>query len=159
MKTFKQFVKNIREEISEEEPTVVSDPISDLHAALKAVINAADIVQTAHWNLRSANFVALHPWLGETYGKLFDIADGIAEQIKIKNINNYVSISRDDTTVMVDEQILLRHVRSALIGSINSISTAATNPDMDAPTVNLLEGWQGDVEKMKWFIEASITRD
>lgn len=155
----KTFVEQMSESLAIS-PTPVATPITapndDLLLALNVVVRAADSMQAAHWNLRSSNFVALHPWFGEKYDELFDIADGIAEQIKIRNIDEPVSISRQEVLVVADEQSLLANMSIQLGAAILSLSRASRNPDMDAPTVNLLEGWQGQIEKMKWFVKSSI---
>ena len=134
----------------------VRSPNDDLKVALTVIVRAADTMQAAHWNLRSSNFIALHPWFGEKYDELFDIADGIAEQIKIRNIDEPVSISRQEVLVTSDEQALLSNIRMQLGVTAMALMSASKNPAMDAPTKNLLEGWQGDVEKMKWFVTSSI---
>lgn len=131
-------------------------PNDDLRVALNIVVRAADTMQAAHWNLRSSNFIALHPWFGEKYNELFDVADGIAEQIKIRNIDEPVSISRQEVLITADEQALLSNIKIQLGATAMALMSASKNPAMDAPTVNLLEGWQGEVEKMRWFVTSSI---
>lgn len=133
-----------------------SEHIDALNVALNLVVGAADVVQMAHWNLRSSNFVALHPWLGDKYSELFKIADGIAEQIKIYDIDNMVTIKRREVAAITDEQILLHYVRISFTAAVAGIKEAAEHPGTNAPTRNLLEGWQGEIEKMRWFVTASL---
>jgi len=156
MKTYKEFKNQIAEQIEVGSNSIESSAVSNLRTALNSTISAADVAQSAHWNLRSTNFITLHPWLGETYSALLVIADGIAEQIKIKSIDNLVIATHQRVLVITDEGLILRHLKITLESLIDDIETAATNPTIDAPTKNLLEGWQGEVQKMKWFVEASL---
>lgn len=151
MKTFKTF-------IAEEHESTITIPgaVTDLEHALHAVVNAADVAQTAHWNVRSITFIALHPWLGEVYESLLTIADGIAEQIKIKNIDNIVTAVHQLCPIFTNDKLVLSYLQLNLEGAIELIEIAAKNPIHDGPTKNLLEGWQGEVQKMRWFIEASL---
>lgn len=149
MKTFKTFLQ-------EEESVIVdNDSVSVLKAALNDVIRCADVAQTAHWNVRSITFIALHPWLGEVYESLLTIADGIAEQIKIQNIDNMVTAAHQQCPMFTNDKLILAHLRLTLESAISAIEHAAIN-GVDAPTKNLLEGWQGEIQKMRWFVEASL---
>ena len=128
---------------------------ASLQTIVDSVINAGNITQTAHWNLRSRAFVAIHPWFGETYDALFDMADAVAEQIKIADIDLMVNVNRGATTVATDEQELFMMVKDALNKVKMSLDMAAADNSLTRSLQNLIDGWTSDITKMIWFINAS----
>ena len=90
MITFREYLKQVSSESQKSEinEAAINEEVqASLQAIVDALIDAGNVTQTAHWNLRSSAFVAIHPWFGETYDALFGMADAAAEQIKIANIN------------------------------------------------------------------------
>lgn len=134
--------------ITEETQTSLQRVVNDL-------IRCGCITQTAHWNLRSSAFVAIHPWFGDTYRKLFSIADDVAEQIKIDDINAFVNVEYGNTKVLTDEQELFAQVNTALITVKNSLDSAARDKDVPRAIQSLIDNWTSDIAKMIWFIKAS----
>ena len=128
---------------------------ASLQTIVDALINAGNVTQTAHWNLRSRAFVAIHPWFGETYDALFEMADAVAEQIKIANIDLMVNVNRGATTVATDEQELFLQVQDALNRVKMTLDMAAADSSLSRPLQNLIDGWTSDITKMVWFIQAS----
>ena len=128
---------------------------NSLQTIVDALINAGNVTQTAHWNLRSSAFVAIHPWFGETYDALFDIADAVAEQIKIANIDLIVNVNRGSTAVATDEYELFMMVQAALDRVKMTLDMAAADSSLSRPLQNLIDGWTADITKMIWFIQAS----
>lgn len=128
---------------------------ASLQTIVDALINAGNITQTAHWNLRSSAFVAIHPWFGETYDALFDMADAVAEQIKIANIDLMVNVNRGSTTVATNEYDLFLMVNDALSRVKMTLDMAAADSSLSRPLQNLIDGWTSDITKMIWFIQAS----
>jgi DNA-binding ferritin-like protein len=128
---------------------------NSLQTIVDALINAGNVTQTAHWNLRSSAFVAIHPWFGETYDALFDIADAVAEQIKIANIDLIVNVNRGSTAVATDEYELFMMVQTALDRVKMTLDMAAADSSLSRPLQNLIDGWTADITKMIWFIQAS----
>lgn len=131
--------------------------VTDLESVVDSLINAADTVQTAHWNLKSPNFVSLHGWFGNTYNALFMLADEVAEQIKIIDIDNKVSVKRQSSSVETDEQTILKDIKNSLDEVLVKLDKAAKNKSFDRTTQNLIDGWIAAVSKMKWFVESSIS--
>lgn len=128
---------------------------ASLQTIVDAMINAGNVAQTAHWNLRSRAFVAIHPWFGETYDSLFSMADEVAEQIKIANIDLIVNVNRGTTVVASDEQQLFLMVKASLEQVKSALDMAATDGSLTRTLQNLIDGWTANVTKMIWFIEAS----
>lgn len=128
---------------------------SSLQTIVDALINAGNVTQTAHWNLRSGAFIAIHPWFGETYDALFDMADAVAEQIKIANIDLMVNVNRGSTSVATDETELFMTVQDALNRAKMTLDMAAADSSLSRPLQNLIDGWTADITKMIWFIQAS----
>lgn len=128
---------------------------ASLQTIVNALINAGNVAQTAHWNLRSRAFVAIHPWFGETYNSLFSMADDVAEQIKIANIDLMVNVDRGATSVATDEQELFLMLKMSLNQVKSALEMAANDGSLSRPLQNLIDGWIASVTKMIWFIEAS----
>lgn len=126
-----------------------------LQTIVDALIDAGNITQTAHWNLRSSAFVAIHPWFGETYDALFDMADAVAEQIKIANIDLMVNVNRGTTIAATNEQELFNRVKESLNGVKYTLEGAMSDTTLSRALQNLIDGWMAEITKMIWFIEAS----
>lgn len=149
----------IKEEIKyiQESETKINEEVQQsLQAIVDALIDAGNVTQTAHWNLRSASFVAIHPWFGETYDALFDMADAVAEQIKIANIDNFVNVNRGTTTIATDEQELFLRVKDSLAGVKYTLEGAMSDSTLSRALQNLIDGWMAEITKMIWFIDSSI---
>ena len=158
MITFREYLKQVSSESQKSEineATMNEEVQASLQAIVDALIDAGNVTQTAHWNLRSSAFVAIHPWFGETYDALFGMADAVAEQIKIANINLMVTVNRGTTVAATDEQELFSRVKSSLEGVKYTLEGAMSDGSLSRTLQNLLDGWMADIEKMIWFIEAS----
>lgn len=141
---------------SEQKDVLMTEEVqASLQQIVNALIAAGNVTQTAHWNLRSRAFVAIHPWFGETYDALFEMADAVAEQIKIANIDLMVNVNRGTTIVATDEQQLFAMVKLALLDVKSTLDMAATDTTLSRSLQNLIDGWTSDITKMVWFIEAS----
>ena len=158
MITFREYLKQVSSESQKSkitEAAINEEVQASLQAIVDALIDAGNVTQTAHWNLRSSAFVAIHPWFGETYDALFGMADAVAEQIKIANINLMVTVNRGTTVAATDEQELFSRVKSSLEGVKYTLEGAMSDGSLSRTLQNLLDGWMADIEKMIWFIEAS----
>lgn len=158
MITFREYLKQVSSESQKSEinEAAINEEVqASLQAIVDALIDAGNVTQTAHWNLRSSAFVAIHPWFGETYDALFSMADTVAEQIKIANINLMVTVNRGTTVAATDEQELFSRVKSSLEGVKYTLEGAMSDITLSRTLQNLLDGWMADIEKMIWFIEAS----
>lgn len=158
MITFREYLKQVSSESQKSEinEAAINEEVqASLQAIVDALIDAGNVTQTAHWNLRSSAFVAIHPWFGETYDALFGMADAVAEQIKIANINLMVTVNRGTTVAATDEQELFSRVKSSLEGVKYTLEGAMSDGSLSRTLQNLLDGWMADIEKMIWFIEAS----
>lgn len=158
MITFREYLKQVSQKDEKQEITesVMNEEVqASLQSIVDALIDAGSVAQTAHWNLRSSAFVAIHPWFGETYDALFSMADAVAEQIKISNIDNFVNVNRGTTVAASDEQELFSRVKSSLEGVKYTLEGAMSDATLTRTLQSLLDGWMADIEKMIWFIEAS----
>ena len=137
--------------------TAISEEVQDsLQVLVNQLIYAGDVIHTAHWNLRSSAFVAIHPWFGETYDALYGMSDDVAEQIKIANIDLMVNVSARTTVIATDEQQLFGMVLEALEGVKSVLVDVGNDTSLDRALQNLVDGWMTDITKMIWFVKASI---
>ena len=160
MGTFREHLNTIKKgasrEVKEVNENINEDVQNSLQAIVDSLIDAGNILQTAHWNLRSSSFIAIHPWFGETYDALFSMADAVAEQIKIADINLMVNVNRGTTTTATDEQELFERVKESLNSVKYSLEAAMEDSTLSRTLQNLIDGWMADITKMIWFVEASI---
>lgn len=156
MISFRDYINQVKKEKEEINESAMNEEVqASLQAIVDALIDAGSVTQTAHWNLRSSAFVAIHPWFGETYDALFSMADAVAEQIKIANIDNIVNVNRGTTVATTNEQELFLRVKSSLEGVKYNLEGAMSDSTLSRTLQNLIDGWMADITKMIWFIEAS----
>ena len=148
-------VKKVGSPSVKEEVELSEDVKGSLQAIVDALIAAGNVTQTAHWNLRSSAFVAIHPWFGDTYDALFEMADAVAEQIKIADIDLMVNVNRGTTVPATDEQQLFALVQSSLETVKATLVAAGADSSLDRALQNLIDGWMSEITKMIWFIKAS----
>jgi len=126
-----------------------------LKTFLNDVMFVANQSQSSHWNMRSPSFVALHPFFGDLYNAMIGHADAIAEQIRILDIEEMVSVSHRDTLQTFDEVENLEAVEEALEAA--AISGEAASDGYGDATKNVIDGIVGDLQKWKWKINSSKT--
>jgi len=129
--------------------------VDSLQSIVNSLVDAANVAQVAHWNLRSKSFISLHPWLGETYQTLNDMVDGVAEQIKISNINLMVNVSPSTIVPFSNENILFEYLLSSIERVNNELDMAADDISIPRPLQNLIDNWITTVSKIIWTIKAS----
>lgn len=157
MSAFREYLNTIKKGASKEVNENINEDVQNsLQAIVDSLIDAGNVLQTAHWNLRSSAFVSIHPWFGETYDALFAMADAVAEQIKIADINLMVNVNRGTTTTATDEQELFERVKNSLNSVKYSLEAAMEDSTLSRTLQNLIDGWMADITKMIWFVEASI---
>lgn len=83
------------------------------------------------------------------------MADEVAEQIKIANIDLMVTVNRGTTVATPDEQELFLRVKSSLEGVKYTLEGAMSDSTLSRPLQNLIDGWVAEITKMIWFIDAS----
>jgi len=150
---FRDLIKT--EKVHVTESALNEEVRASLQNIVNTLIDAGSITQTAHWNLRSNAFVAIHPWFGETYDALFSMADEVAEQIKIADIDLMVNVNRGTTIPAVGEQELFIAVQAALENVIAALNAAANDTSLSRTLQNLIDGWTASITKMQWFLKAS----
>ena len=157
MNNFRNYLNNLKTPNTPNTPKkeINESTQESLQYIVNSLIFAGNVAQTAHWNLRSKNFISLHEWFGEVYEELFKIADGVAEQIKISNINDIVNIRYNETIVFNNESDIFNSLKDSLVSVKNSIEMAMEDPSISRATQSLIDEWMTKVEKMIWFIEAN----
>ena len=130
--------------------------LTSLQTIVDSLVYAGTVALTAHWNLRSSAFVAIHTWFGESYSELFGMADEVAEQIKISDIDLMVNINTFETTVLTNEQNLFKEFLSALEYVESTLNMAANDITLSRPLQNLIDNWITQITKMIWFVKSSI---
>lgn len=153
---FRDYINQVKKESEKINESKMNEEVqASLQAIVDSLIDAGNVAQTAHWNLRSSSFVAIHPWFGETYDALFGMADEVAEQIKIANIDLMVTVNRGTTVAATDEQELFLRVKSSLEGVKYTLEGAMSDTTLSRTLQNLIDGWMADITKMIWFVDAS----
>ena len=154
MISFRDYINQVKEKEATE--SAMNEEVqASLQAIVDALIDAGNVTQTAHWNLRSSAFVAIHSWFVDAYDALFGMADSVAEQIKIANIDLMVTVNRGTTVAATDEQELFLRVKSSLEGVKYTLEGAMSDSTLSRTLQNLIDGWMADITKMIWFIDAS----
>jgi starvation-inducible DNA-binding protein len=123
-------------------------------------------IKVAHWNIKGANFAALHP-LFETFAvSLANHNDAIAERAVTLGAKAYGTARHVAKTSRIPEydqeasrdldhvRLLADRIEAYLKGLREARSVAEKEGDTD--TVDLLTGIVSEFEKNAWFLRASL---
>lgn len=146
---------------------------------LGAVTVTTHMLQRMHWMLVDRDFVSIHEWLGKQYEFWFSTQDTIAEHIRtlafhhvIPDLANLMSRGSPILGVGVADvpgdakdfdldiyyRVLceLRNacVKICLLSEAQGLNTKAP----DYATLDLFSGLIRDIDKAKWFTQATMTR-
>lgn len=153
-------------EIKGLEANARSASIDELSARLTDALAMALALKQAHWNVKGANFIAIHELFDTVYGRLQKHIDTMAERIKIldgtaKGTAEFVAenssiapypldiVSSEDHIRAVSER--LRDYGGKLRAAIDVVDEAG-----DADTADLLTAASRQADKDLWFIESHL---
>jgi starvation-inducible DNA-binding protein len=138
--------------------------IAILNQQLADTIDLAAQVKQAHWNVKGANFIALHQLFDDFHESLTEAVDDIAERVtalggyalgtihqaaKASRLADYpesATTGNDHLTVLAD--------RFAALGKTTRAAIDQTAALGDADIADLFTGISRDLDKLLWFIEA-----
>ena len=132
-----------------------------------ALADATDLysqVKQAHWNVRGANFIALHELFDQVAGSVLGHVDEIAERLVMLGGLPHGTVRAAASTSRLEEYPLdatdaARHVE-ALTAALSAFGTTVreaidTTADAgDADTADLFTQVSRDIDKWLWFVEA-----
>lgn len=137
-----------------------------LNARLADGLDLHSQIKVAHWNIKGANFAALHP-LFETFAvSLANHNDAIAERAVTLGAKAYGTVRHAAKASRIPEyeqeasrdmqhvKLLADRIEAYLAGLRESRAAAEKETDQD--TVDLLTGIVGEFEKHAWFLRASL---
>lgn len=142
------------------------DVITLLNELLAGAIDLKLHAKQAHWNIKGADFIALHKLLDEAAGAVEEFADLIAERAvalggDAEGLVTHVQ-SRSPLEFYPDDISEARDHLDAITTSFASFAKATrAGIDQaaswkDAVTADLLTGVTRDLDKQLWFFEAHL---
>lgn len=137
-----------------------------LNERLADIIDLTQQARQAHWNVKGANFIALHELFDELYSAMAAHTDSIAERIVMLGGDaegRIFAVAKTSTLSRYPDGIHawrdhVEAISSALAQFAKSVregidQTAGLH---DAGTSDLLTGLSRDVDKYLWFVEAHL---
>ena len=123
-------------------------------------------VKTAHWNVKGANFIALHELFDKLAEELEEQADTIAERATALggyatgSLRQAATASRltDLPAGLADGMAVVRALiaRYAQLARTTRAAIDATTRSGDAGTADLFTGLSRELDKSLWFLEAHV---
>ena len=140
------------------------ESIRVLNQHLADFLNLALITKQAHWNMRGANFIAVHEMLDPFNEKLLAYADTLAERVvqmggtALGTPEIIVSETSFDEYPLdisdTDEHLRELLTRYAL--TANNVRADIDAGLADAATIDILTTAVEDLDKYVWFMEAHL---
>jgi starvation-inducible DNA-binding protein len=154
---------NTRNDLSQ---AVRTQAIELLNARLADAIDLGTQIKHAHWNVKGANFIALHELFDKIAESVEDQIDTIAERVTALGgtaRGTLVAVSRGTSLKPYPEDISagLAHVEAlssvlADFGRKVRVAIDETAKLGDAGTSDLFTGISRETDKSLWFLEAHL---
>jgi starvation-inducible DNA-binding protein len=154
---------NTRNDLSQATRTPV---VELLNARLADAIDLGTQIKHAHWNVKGANFIALHELFDKIAESVEDQIDTIAERVTALGgtaRGTLVAVSRRTSLKPYPEEISagLDHVEAlaAVLADFGQKARAAIEESAklgDAGTSDLFTGISRETDKSLWFLEAHL---
>jgi starvation-inducible DNA-binding protein len=137
-----------------------------LNARLADALDLESATKQAHWNVKGANFIALHELFDELHGNLETHVDTIAERITALGgvaLGTVQAVARASSLAPYPENIAggvehLEALSERIADFGKKIRAAIDSADKlgDAGTADLFTAISRDVDKYLWFLEAHL---
>ena len=149
-------------------PAIRERAIELLNARLADAVDLHTQVKHAHWNVKGANFIALHELFDKIAESVEDEIDTIAERVTALGgtaRGTLVAVSRGTSLKPYPEEISagLAHVEAlaSVLADFGRKVRAAIEESAklgDAGTSDLFTGISRETDKSLWFLEAHLYR-
>lgn len=137
-----------------------------LNARLADALDLAAQAKQAHWNVRGANFIALHELFDKLHGVANEAVDDIAERaVALGGIacGTVQTVARSSTLPPYSEKLAtskahLQALAAAVArfgANVRQASDGAAQAG-DADTADLFTGVSREADKYLWFLEAHL---
>lgn len=143
---------------------VQEESIRILNGYLADFLNLALITKQAHWNMRGANFIAVHEMLDPFNDKLLEYADTFAERVVQMGgtafgtpeiIVDETSFDAYPTDIFQTNEHLSELIKRYAI-TANNIRADIDANLADAATIDILTAAIEDLDKYVWFMESHL---
>lgn len=141
--------------------------ISVLNQCVSDFLSLALATKQAHWNMRGANFIAVHEMLDPFNEKLLEYVDLFAERAvqlggtAIGTAHEIVKVTKL-SPYPTDIYFTMQHltVLQQQYGQVaNFVRHVVENSKADADTIDILTAASEDLDKFLWFIEAHLSEE